>query len=146
MAVALHHIETPQQMEVDVSGPADANKLFIFTGIAVFTFKGTGQAWKGDTLTFEVGPQFTANQFKSAVVTASLASIANAGHAINAGWSVNSAEAVRSSSSGKTKLTFNLAVRDSDGYLYRIGYEACVLVDLRPIIKPKAPVVKKAKG
>ncbi len=32
MAVNLYYIENPQEMEVGVNGPGDANRLFIYTG------------------------------------------------------------------------------------------------------------------
>ena len=130
MAVSLQWIENPQEMEIVVSGPAGANRLFVYTGIAVFSFKGIGGSWLRDTTAFEVGRSFTSTQFKKAVAIASLASISNVSHAVNAGWAVDRVEAKRSTGSGKTKLTAKLAVRDSDGYLNRIAYEVSVLAKL----------------
>jgi len=130
MAVNLEGIENPQEMEVVVGGPNDANRLFIYTGTAIFSLKGTGEDWLHDSISFEVGRAFTSTQFVKAVAAASLASISNLGHAVNAGWAVDRVETDRSSSSGKTKLTISLAVRDSDGYLHRLGYEVDVLARL----------------
>ncbi len=129
MPVHLIHIENPQEMEVIVSGPGDANRLFIYTGIAVFSFRGTGSRWLRDTLSFQIGRTFTAAQFKKAAATASLASIANNGHAVNAGWAVDRIEA-RRASSGRIEVTMNLAVRDSDGFLNRVAYEVNVLAKI----------------
>lgn len=121
----------PQMLEIVVSGPTGANRLFVYTGTAMFSFKGTGGSWRRDSISFEIGgPSFTSSQFRKAVATASLSSIANRGHAVNAGWAVNRVEATRSAGSGKTKLSIELAVRDSDGYLYRIAYEVNVLAKL----------------
>jgi hypothetical protein len=130
MAVTLSGIENPQGMEIVIGGPSGANRLFVYTGIAVFSFKGTGSNWRHDSISFEVGRVFTSTQFVKAVATASLASIANAQHAVNAGWAVDRVEAKRATGSGKTKLTIKLAVRDIDGYLYRLGYEVNVLAKL----------------
>jgi hypothetical protein len=129
MAVNLDGIESAQEMEVVVNGPGDANRLFIYTGIAVFTFKGTGSNWRKDTLTFQVGRTFTTTQFKKAVATAALASISNADHAVNAGWAVDKVTA-RRASSGKVELVMDLAIRDVDGYIHRVGYEVNVLAKL----------------
>lgn len=129
MAVDLEFIENPQEMEVGVNGPGDANRLFIYTGIAVFNFKGTGKEWLRDTLTFQLGRTFTSAQFRNVVVTASLASISNKSHAVNAGWAVDKVEAKRASN-GKIELTMNLAIRDVDGYLHRVAYEVNVLAKI----------------
>lgn len=129
MAVNLYNIENPQEMEVGVNGPGDTNRLFIYTGIAVFDFKGTGGGWLRDTLTFQIGRTFTSTQFKKAMATASLASISNKNHAVNAGWAVDKVEAKRAMN-GKIELTMNLAIRDVDGYLHRVAYEVNVLTKI----------------
>ncbi len=130
MAVNLSHIENPQELEAFVSGPSGANRLFVYTGIAVFSFKGTGSNWLRDLLSFEVGRSFSASQFRKAIATASLASIANNDHAVYAGWAVDRVAVSRSPGSGKPKLDMNLAVRDSDGYLFRLAYEVHVLAQM----------------
>jgi hypothetical protein len=127
MAVNLSHIENAQEMEVVVSGPHGANRLFIYTGTAVFTFKGTGGKWRHDSISFKIGRTFTQEQFHRAVATASLASIANSKHAVNAGWAVDSVDADWDDESGKIEVTARLAVVDSNGYLYRMGYQVTVL-------------------
>jgi len=129
MAVNLYQVDNPQEMEVGVNGPKDANRLFIYTGMAVFDFKGTGGSWLRDSLTFQIGRAFTLTQYKQAVATASLASISNKDNAVNAGWAVDRVEAKRASN-GKIELTMNLAIRDSDGYIHRIAYEVSVLAKI----------------
>jgi hypothetical protein len=130
MPVNLEYIENSQELEAVVAGTGGANRLFVYTGTAVFSLKGTGSNWLCDTLTFEVGRSFTAAQFIKAVATASLASIANTATAVNAGWAVDRVEASRAGASGKIQLKLNLAVRDSDGFLNRASYEAHVLAKL----------------
>jgi hypothetical protein len=129
MAINLDFIENPQDMEVVVSGPGDANRLFICTGIVVFNFKGSGGSWRHDTLTFQIGRTFTSSQFRKVVAAASLASISNNDHAVNAGWAVDRVEAKRASN-GKTEVKMNLAIRDVDGYVHRVAYEVNVLAKL----------------
>jgi hypothetical protein len=129
MAVTLEAVASPQELIVDVNGPDDANRLFIYTGIAVFTFKGTGGQWRRDRLSFKVGRSFTAGQFKKAIASGSLNSISNAHHAVDAGWAVDQVSAARAPD-GKTMLTLELAIRDVDGYLQRVGYEVLVLAKM----------------
>ena len=127
MAVTFEGIDSEQEMEVPVSGPDGANKLFLYTGVAMIFFQGTGSDWLRDSVSFEVGRSFMESEFLRAVATASLASIANDHKAVNAGWAVDRVTVSRSASTGKTMLTINLAVRDSDGYVHRVAYEASVL-------------------
>ncbi|MBU7028979.1 MAG: hypothetical protein HXS48_18740 [Theionarchaea archaeon] len=129
MALSPEYIENEQDLEVVVRGPGDTNRLFIYTGTAVFNFRGTGGSWKRDSISFEVGRSFTSSQFRKAIATASLASISNDGTAANAGWAVDRVD-VKRSSSGKMRITAKLAVRDSDGYLQRMAYEVNVLAHL----------------
>jgi hypothetical protein len=127
MAVNLIKIENPQEIEVAVSGPNGANRLYIYTGTAVFSFRGTGSSWKRESISFKVGRVFKQGEFHKGIATASLASIDNYSHAVNAGWAVDSADADWDDESGKTVFTADLAVRDSDGFMTRIGYQVTVL-------------------
>ena len=128
--VTLDSIENEQEMQIGVNGPDGANRLIIYTGTAVFRFKGTGSEVKRDTLSFNIGSAFSSGQFKKAVATASLASIFNDGPANDAGWAVDSVYADRDVYTGKVRVTAKLAVRDSDGYVFRIGYQVNVLAAL----------------
>ena len=127
MAVQIINIENSQELEVVVSGPDRANRLFIYTGTAVFEFKGTGGDWRRDSISFPIGRTFQPGQFIRAIATASLASIFNQNVANNAGWAVESVDADWDDESGQVQLSAQLAVRDSDGFLNRIAYQASVL-------------------
>jgi hypothetical protein len=132
MSIALDRIENPQEMLVRVLGPGDADTLLILTGTAVFTFKGVGSNVLRDTLSFEVGPTFDPGQVRGVVATASLASIFNDGPAIDAGWAVDSVEAFPTGtySPGRVRVTAALAVRDIDGFIFRIAYQVNILAHL----------------
>jgi len=124
-------IENPQELEIGVGGPSDANRLFAFSGTAVFNSQGAlGSSWYRDSISFEVGRAFSETQFKKAVAMISLASIANAEHAVNAGWAVDRVRVTRDAGTGKPRLTVDYAIRDIDGYLYRIGYKVSVLAKI----------------
>lgn len=128
MAVELDRIENFQEMEVFVSGPCDSNRLYIFTGTAVFSFKGTGPKVLRDEISFNIpGKSFLDGQVRKVVVTAGLSSIFNDGPANNAGWAIDSVEAGYEKKSNQIKVSAKLAVRDSDGYLLRFGFQATVL-------------------
>lgn len=128
MTIRLDRLENPQELEVAVSGPDGADRLFIYTGIAVFKFKGESEShWKEDTITFLVGRNFGAGQFRRATASAALASIYNDNVSHDAGWSVNSVDADWDDESKKVQVKADLAVRDTDGYIYRISYEVFVL-------------------
>lgn len=137
--VTLEQIANPQEMRVSVSGPGGANTLIIFTGTAVFTFKGTGSSVERDTLSFTVGPAFPIGQLRSAVATASLASISNSGPAVDALWAVDSVSAVIDVYAGRVRVTADLAVRDIDGFLLRMAYQVNVLAALGPYSSTGTP-------
>ena len=124
-------IENPQELEVEIAGPGVINRMYIYTGIAVFHSRGAiGSNWLRNSISFEVGRSFTSTQFKKAIAIASLASISNVSHAVNAGWAVDKVVTGRSAITGKTKVTLNFAIRDIDGYLHRIAYRVTVLAKL----------------
>ena len=130
MAVSLKRIDNPQEIEVVVSGPRSANRLFIYTGTAVFDFKGRSKKWKRDSISFRVGRKFAPGQFHKAIATANIASASNDYAANFAGWAVDSIDADWDDDSGKMNVTAQLAVRDSDGYLHRLGYQVTVLASI----------------
>jgi hypothetical protein len=130
MVVGLYFIESQKEMEVPLYVPAgsnDPNRLFIYTGIAVFDFKGTGQTWHGDTLSFEIGRVFSPGQVRNVVVTASLNSISNMSTAVDAGWAVDRINAFYNRNEGRIMVEAALVVRDIDGYVHRMGYQVTVL-------------------
>ncbi|MBS1859054.1 MAG: hypothetical protein JST11_27020 [Acidobacteria bacterium] len=114
-------------MEVWVSGPLGANRLYIYTGVAIFLIKGTGPGWFRDYIDFELGRVFPPGQVKDVLATASLNSIKNEEHAVNAGWAVDRLMARWDPVEERVKLRADLAVRDSDGFIQRMGYQVTVL-------------------
>jgi hypothetical protein len=125
------YIENPQELEVVVSNAGGANRMFIYTGTAVFSSRGgVGANWLRGPISFEVGRTFTPTQFVKAVATAPLASISNLHHAVNAGWAIDRVEAYRDSNSGKTRIKMDYAIRDIDSYLHRVAYKLTVQAKL----------------
>jgi len=127
MPIVLLGRESQQDMEVAVSGPGTANRLFIYSGIAIFNFKGTGGTWNWDYIEFELGRVFALGQVKDIVAMAHLNSIKNESTAVNAGWAVDKVRAWWDSVEQRIKLRADLAVRDIDGYIQRMGWTVHVL-------------------
>lgn len=120
-------IDNAQEMEVWVSGPSGANRLFIYTGVAIFLIKGTGSGWYRDYIDFELGRVFPPGQVRDVIATGSPNSIKNDEHAVNAGWAVDRLIARWDAVEQRIKLRADLAVRDEDGYMQRMGYQVTVL-------------------
>ncbi len=131
MSVNLERIENPQEMVVGINGPDEANTMLIYTGIAVFGFKGDeDNAWKRDILSFSVGRKFTKEEFLKTIAVSSLSSLYNRGTWYNGGWSLDSFNSKWDEKSGNVLVEASLAVRDKDAYLFRIGYQVTVLAKL----------------
>jgi hypothetical protein len=120
-------LDNEQSIEVQVAGPNGANRLFIYTGVACFTFKGNATAWLRDYIDFELGRVFTSGQVLDVLATGSLNSIYNNQTAVNAGWAVDRLTARWDATEQRIKLRADLAVSDVDGYLLRMGYQVTVL-------------------
>ncbi|HEX2210401.1 MAG TPA: hypothetical protein VHG93_22170 [Longimicrobium sp.] len=70
---------------------------------------------------------FSAGEVLRTVATASLNSISNDNVADDAGWAVDRVTAAWNSEEQRIKVTANLGVRDSDGYLLRMSFQVAVL-------------------
>ncbi|MGH4012877.1 MAG: hypothetical protein ACRDSL_02845 [Pseudonocardiaceae bacterium] len=118
-------------MAIDVNGPGTANRLFIIVGTAVFTLTPPGnEKIVVDDLVFDIGPTLFPGQFRDATATASLASISNEDTAIDALWAVDSVLADFNAATRRVRITARLVVRDSDGFLNRLGLQVNILAAL----------------
>ncbi len=54
MTFAPSGFDNVEVLEVGVSGPNDANRLFIVTGVALIYFDGTSDDWRRDDVSFIV--------------------------------------------------------------------------------------------
>ena len=125
----------PQDMEVVVAGPGDANRLYLYSGMAQFYLSGYGATpgWPvKDTLTLLVGPTFTAGQVKKAIavgaVAGGLQSSAAAGTVGGSvAVSVDSIDADWDDDSGQVRVTANVAVWGETETLQGLGFQVTVL-------------------
>ncbi|MGH7497990.1 MAG: hypothetical protein ACREL3_03965 [Gemmatimonadales bacterium] len=141
------HIERPQHVAIPLSGiNGGANIMCVYTGTAVGTLQGKSQAeWNRSKVRVTIptgarkwtrradrGSGWT--QLMDSAAVASPASVFNKDQAICAGWAVDAAWVYTAFQDGEfgndpeyLVLDGLLAVRDTDGYLYRIAYQITVL-------------------
>jgi hypothetical protein len=116
----------------------DNHVAYLLTGVVLLTVQGKGSSWFREKISFDVPiPELRASNALRLVHWAPfvpLNSIANDHTAENAGWAVdnfglsNAGEDQR----GSTSVFANLAVRDSDGFILRLGYVVNLLGDEVP--------------
>jgi hypothetical protein len=109
-------IATPHELRTKDRSNRD---LVFLSGVAVFSFRGSGGSWKRDELNNVVGPAW--RQLIDVTPFGALNSIANSNHAVNAGWAVDGFR--WTTFGGRILLRMPVAIRDSDGYLLRVGYQ-----------------------
>jgi hypothetical protein len=119
-------VDNLQELEAVITGPAGANRLFIYTGVAIFSFVGTGAAFRRDFIDFEIGRVFSPGQVQDVLATGSLNSIRNENAAVNAGWAVDRVAARWDPTDQRIRIRADLAVSDIDGTLFRMGFQATV--------------------
>ena len=115
---------------------ANDRHLVTLSGIVVIDYKGiTSDEWRHDTL--HLGIAFPSDFFPQKKVLkleywapfVTINAIYNKDAAVNAGWAVDDFGVSLSPDktvSGSIHIWANIAVRDSDGYLYRVGYNLTV--------------------
>jgi hypothetical protein len=114
------NLQNHQEMEVKVSGPDGANRLFVIDGRAIANLAaGPGNQNQHETFKFLVGPQLAQGQFYRATAVAALADISMNGQAPPAGtqfncrWSVDTADADWDDESGKIQVEVEVSLVDT---------------------------------
>jgi len=111
----------------------DNRELINLSGIALVHWKGTGQNWERDTLSLgfnlpNIIPDKKLLRIEQWTPLITLNAIYNKNHAVNAGWAVDEfwgPGAVETP--GYINLWANVAIRDIDGYLYRVAYSLSII-------------------
>lgn len=133
MPVDLINIVNKKAFDVGVTGPDDIRTLVIATGVAQFAFKGAGNEFVRDVVEIPIGVFISdSSTFRGASAIASLAAIANDGISNNAGWAVDSVDTPDPAPIGEYTITVHLAVRDTDGFLLRLSYQANLMFTKSP--------------
>jgi hypothetical protein len=121
MAIGAIFIDSPHEV---LTRTPDGKDLAFLTGTAGFEFKGTGSNWRHEFGMIQTpGPQW--GGVISAAPTASLASVANDREAVWEGYAADNVNWFVTNN--RIWLQVLLAVRDSDGRLYRVSYQVTVL-------------------
>ena len=116
MAIKIAQVQNLQQMDVLVSGPDDANHLFVIDGqfdtsLAIGS-QGTNFATAKETFSVLIGPKLTNRQFVRAIATASMVKpqIGNIKTGGFAAWNVLDADADWDDESGQVELRIEAQV------------------------------------
>jgi hypothetical protein len=117
--IAPNQIQNPQQIEAIVTGPEDANRLFVidgqFDGGVFAGSQGAGFVQQKETFSVLIGPVLTRKQFCGAIATASLAKTSFSINATpaNFGWQILSVDADWDDESGQVELRIEAAANCS---------------------------------
>src|SRR5512142_605382 len=128
----VQQVANPQMLEVVLSPPSPANRLFIFTGTSNFTFPDTAAGNDNllhDTAVLDVS-FFHGNKLFNRVVTqvvasASLASIRGTDDANDVTWAADRVTPVITAER-RLLLNADVALQDKGGFVFRFGYEVFV--------------------
>jgi len=136
MAISASNIVGEQQV---LTRTPDGKDLAFLTGTALFDFKGTGGTWRRDVgvITTQHGPVWAG--VESTAGTAALAAVANDGTAVNEGYAADEVRVFVDGATHRIQLQVDIAVRDSDGRLYRVSYQVTVLGYIRRGALPMGP-------
>jgi hypothetical protein len=97
--------------------------MVIFSGYARFAMKGDAD-WNRQDLILRVGSAW--DFIRGTVPVVSMSSVMNVGVANNAGWAVDNVTITDYLSPGingfQVELRCRLAVRDTDGWMFRVNY------------------------
>ena len=112
-------VESLQTMEVGVSGPDGANRMYITTGLVVTglgQFSQTGAtSTKKENYAVLIEPTLTTGQFRRAIASASLAQVSftdfNPGENDGVRWEVEEVDADYDDESGQVELRFTLEIQ-----------------------------------
>lgn len=120
-------IDSIQEIEVQVTEADGLKFLTIYCGVATFSFIGESTNWKRDRLEFYLPKRLSSDEFHRAIASAAPASLSNDDHAVWAGWAVDRVGADYDDDEQKVKLWADIAIRDRDGHLDRISFQAYIL-------------------
>ena len=131
MAISIHHSTEPNRFR-SIHGvqstTGDGRQMVTLSGVVLTDVKGTGSSWYRDQLILTIPAPVSCPANHGLRVQAwapfvTVNAIYNKSHAVNAGWAVDDfwgpGPVVII---GDCTIYANIAVRDVDGWLYRVGY------------------------
>jgi hypothetical protein len=110
-----------------VNVPAPNNQqMWTFTGNAVFSFRGQSEtSWRYEELIILPPESPNFGRISQWAYSAAPSSIFNAGPANSAGWAVDDVNLY--ANPGRAGIRCTIAVRDTDGYLFRVAYNIFIV-------------------
>jgi hypothetical protein len=124
-----------QEMEVHVSGPDDANRLFMYSGMAEVEIRGglPHPRWTLEVICFELGRIY--DLADEAVIkinaSAALAGGRMDGVASFAGWKIFGAAGELDDESRRVRMNIAAGTRDTQAFLEQISYQVNVLARIK---------------
>jgi hypothetical protein len=130
--VTPHHVHTKT---------GDGKELIILTGVVIIDLKGeSGEQWRWETVDFGIPfrhlhPDGKALAPENWAVFVTINAIYNAGKSYNSGHAVDAFELLgaRAGLAQEIWVRAHVAVRDSDAYLFRIGYHVTLVGKFFPV-------------
>ena len=121
-----------QEMEVYVSGPNGANRLFIYSGMAEVELTGglPHPRWSLEIICFDIGRKYDCDngeEVVSVVASASLAGGRMDGVASFAGWQVFGAAGEMDQEDCRVRMNIAAGARDTQAFLEQIAFNAHVM-------------------
>jgi len=121
-----------QEMEVYVSGPNGANRLFIYSGMAEVELTGgmPHPRWSLEIICFDIGRKYDCDNGEeviSVVASANLAGARTDGVASFAGWQIFGAAGEMDQEDCRVRMNIAAGARDTQAFLEQIAFQANVL-------------------
>jgi len=121
-----------QEMEVHVNGPGDANRLFIYSGMAEVELRGglPHPRWSLEIICFDIGRTYDCENGEEVikiVTTSSFAGGRTDGVASFAGWQIFGAAGELDQDDCRVRMNIAAGARDTQAYLEQIAFHVNVL-------------------
>ena len=124
-----------QEMEVHVTGPDGANRMFIYSGMAEVELTGglPHPRWSLEVVCFDVGRSYDVENEEviNIVATSSLAGSRTDGVASFAGWQIFGAAGELDEESGRVRMNIAAGARDTQAFLEQISFHITVLARVK---------------
>jgi hypothetical protein len=137
MPVEITNVQNLQELEVGVSGPGAATRMFMIAGAAMVGWGASAApdqySQQKETFTLHVGPELTSQQFVKALVVASPAqtSLGQWGDPPNSnvGWRIGFADADFDDDAGRTEARFELelTVSGASASISEVAFQVTIL-------------------
>jgi hypothetical protein len=124
-----------QEMEVYVSGPDGANRLFIYSGMAEVELSGglPHPRWSLEVICFDIGRTYDIadESIVKIIASAALAGNRTDGVASFAGWQIFGAAAELDDESNRVRMNIAAGARDTQAFLEQISFQLHVLARVK---------------